>query len=414
MAPRHPWLRLRWSEALFLLALLLIATYIVVIQLKKPMQTLVRRYPGDSHSQWTRDAAAKCNASHPDMWGYGACSLLVSCTLGQLEAVYTSDMTIGTTILGLLPTILSGISIEPVALVKLALVAPHRALAVAAFNTSNPTSVFGNLHAMQFPKPGGHSRDGNEDHIQTLTIPLACFASSADDDDSSGKLPWRHIAGKLAADIAVLVCASVMLWRNWLVNKAVMVQWMCEAPLMVFTWPLACMAWVVVAVLLLFVAAEEVRFEHATRREKGTYRWWQVLLLPYTLDVDRHLKWQRCWYGYRLVPRRSSGGPTLGAGADAIPLVMLPAAPTAPPHKGGSHTDCEKYALRVVITMPANAVLRTWPMYVFIISVLALAIYFYATFVLLSSLFLGSVSSMRFAAQVSALFFVSRVIVAVF
>ena len=46
----------------------------------------------------------------------------------------------------------------------------------------------------------------------------------------------RHVINKAIADIFIILCAYIMLWRSWLVNKWVMVPWKCECPLMKFTW----------------------------------------------------------------------------------------------------------------------------------------------------------------------------------
>lgn len=61
-----------------------------------------------------------------------------------------------------------------------------------------------------------------------------------------------------------------------------MVPWKCETPAMTFSWTVACMLWVVVALLLLHSMVEDIYFEDLT--DSGIkYPWWEVWLLPYTL-----------------------------------------------------------------------------------------------------------------------------------
>ena len=50
--------------------------------------------------------------------------------------------------------------------------------------------------------------------------------------------------------------------------------------------PLACMIWLVVALLLLGVMAQDIRFESFTN-PAVTYTWWEVLILPYSLRFEK-------------------------------------------------------------------------------------------------------------------------------
>ncbi|KAK3312764.1 hypothetical protein B0H66DRAFT_631543 [Apodospora peruviana] len=73
---------------------------------------------------------------------------------------------------------------------------------------------------------------------------------------------WRHVLAKIIGDLVMTVCTAVLVWKVWAINKAVMVPWKCENPVMAFSWTMGWMLWVVLAVLLLHAMVIEIRFEH--------------------------------------------------------------------------------------------------------------------------------------------------------
>lgn len=162
---------------------------------------------------------------------------------------------------------------------------------------------------------------------------------------------WRHILVKAIGDIIIMGCTSVILWKVWAINKAVMVPWKCETPVMAFSWTMGCMFWVVVALLLLHAMVVEIRFECLTD-STTTYRWWELWVLPYTLPL---------------------------------------------------------HGVKVVWEMPRGQWYRSSLVYECAIEVLAAATYFYGTVVWLSVLFLGAVNALQYVSLTVGMFVVVRI-----
>jgi hypothetical protein len=148
------------------------------------------------------------------------------------------------------------------------------------------------------------------------------------------------------------------------------------------------MVWAVMAVLVLYSMAEKVSFKHATIDVE--YGWWQVFMMPYNLDVDCVYEWNLRWK-FSVFPFFQRKRTPISAGPE-------------PPS-----VSTDKYSIRVVAKMPDNSWIASWEHYIFIIEVFAIVIYFYATVVLLSVVFMRGVSSVKFAAWVSLLYLVLRV-----
>ncbi|KAF4986289.1 hypothetical protein FGRMN_10907 [Fusarium graminum] len=242
------------------------------MHLLRPLSSVIKRFPGDPRSGVVREKAHISHASDPTSWEYDACSHLVWCIVDDLGELYKDDIAIGTTILGLLPSILIIAAAQAQDIVLLALVSPHRAIAASVFGVAISPSLFRRLAPFNSPL--------SDVSIKTWDVKLARVTK---------QLSWRHVVAKLSADAAVSTLACVTLWQNWIINSAVMVQWLCESPLMIFAWPLMNMTWVVFSVLLLYGMAEEVRFEHVSQNIR--YTSWELFVLPYTLDFEKRTSW---------------------------------------------------------------------------------------------------------------------------
>ncbi|KAM0303865.1 hypothetical protein ACHAPM_003435 [Fusarium culmorum] len=353
-------------RVLLVLLLCSIGAFIGTIHTLRPLSNVIKRFPGDSHSSITRYTAKECNADDPRNWEYSACSLLIRCILGRLDDLFKSDLAIGTTILGLVPSILIIGAVQPDEIVSLALVSPQRALALSIFGVSITSNPFKQVTPLKTPL--------TQDSERKWRISFARFTESPS---------WKHIFCKALADLSILGMASVALWQNWNINSAVMVQWLCESPLMIFTWPLANMCWVVFSVLLLHSMAEEIKIKHLSL--DITYDWWQALLLPYTLDFEKRYKWEKKWILILDTPQVKIPYPWYKVTRDA----SMP---------GEAHT------IQIIVKMSSTPLTMKWQMYFFIIEFCAVGIYFYATFVLLSAIFIGAVGSVRFGAIMAALY----------
>jgi hypothetical protein len=368
------------------------------MQFLSPSPATISRYPGGSKNVYVNDLGPKCNAKDPDSWGYGACSDLIRCIFQGLTDIQKSDTAIGTTILGLLPSIMLNAAAQPQDIVQLALISPLRGIATAAFTVGFSSGVFERLKPMGFIS--------TEDTEKTWNIPLAHLGH---------EWSWKHFCFKILADVIIVTSAGIMLWQTWLVNSAVLVQWLCQSPLMIFTWPLVSMVWVLIAVLLLYGMAEEIRFLHATEDEQ--YAWWQVLILPYNLDVEHIPHWSFKWKHISLLgPRASRWLQRPSIKYTRTPITISPKLPVTAPGSSGSTTTIKQsfklanpaqgtshYYIRVVIKMPENSKVMSWDTYFIIIEAFAIAIYFYATIVLLSALFIGARGSVKFAALMAGL-----------
>ncbi|KAF4945979.1 hypothetical protein FSARC_14305 [Fusarium sarcochroum] len=358
-----------WSRVLLIFLILAIIAFATTILKLSPLSAVIKRYPGDANSPVIREKAAECNAHDPATYGYLACSGLIGCILDRLGDIYKSDIAIGTTILGLLPSIMAVTAAQPEDIVQLALISPHRAVAIAAFGIGINPNAFERL------RPLRHALGSTREII--WVVPLACLTEP---------WSWRHATGKIIADALILGMASVMLWRNWTVNSAVLVQWLCESPLMVFMWPVASMTWVAIAVLLLYAMADEVIFKHATQDIE--HSWWRVVLSPYTTGTDIRLPWQLSWETLSIA---------------RLPLLGWLKRPALRPRAASRGVPMGN-AVRIIIRMPPDPSFLDWEAYCFAIELCAIAIYFYATFVLLSVLFIGAVGSVRFACTVAGLY----------
>ncbi|KAG8669273.1 hypothetical protein FPOAC2_08594 [Fusarium poae] len=368
-------MRVTYSRILLLLLIFSIGAFIGTIHALRPLSNVIKRFPGDSHSSVTREKARQCNADDPASWGYAACSTLIRCILGNLEDILKSDLAIGTTILGLVPSILIIGAAQPGEIVHLALVSPHRALAVSIFGVALSPSLFKWVTPLK-----STLREYSE---KTWEIELARFTR---------RWSWKHMVCKALADLTILGMASIALWQNWNVNSAVMVQWLCESPLMIFTWPLANMTWVIFSVLLLHSMAKDIRFQHISLNI--SYNWREVLLLPYTLDVEKRYEWKVQSITVLSTPH--------------LKIPYLQFVPTRPAISRETHT------IRIIVNMSDDQFTFKWQVYFFIIEICAIGIYFYATFVLLSAVFIGAVGSVRFGATMAALYAVIRFIQCIF
>ncbi|KAM0495420.1 hypothetical protein ACHAP8_008008 [Fusarium lateritium] len=368
-------MRVTCPRILLVLLICIIGAFIGTIHALRPLSNAIKRFPGDSHSIVTREKARECNADDPESWGYAACSILIGCILGNLDDLLKSDLAIGTTILGLVPSILIIGAAQPEEIVRLALVSPHRALAVSIFGIALSPSLFKWVTPLKTPL--------EERSEKTWDIELARFTK---------QWTWKHMVCKALADLTIVSMASVALWQNWNVNSAVMVQWLCESPLMIFTWPLANMTWVIFAVLLLHSMAKDIQFQHISL--DITYSWWEVLLLPYTLDIEKRYEWK----------------------ADTISVLSKPhlKLPYLQFEQIRPAMSRETHTIRIVVKMSDDHLTFKWQVYFFIIEFCAIGVYFYATFVLLSAVFVGAVGSVRFGAIMATLYAAIRFVQCIF
>lgn len=343
---------------------------ILVFQYAGPMPSIFRRNLGAGTS-FIPGWIEKCDGYNIETHKFGQCTALIDCVYREMKQVEVADAAIGGTIAGLLPTILiilgmtthtflhldfnsdACLAPPPKELVQQGLVSPHRAIALSCFCIGLPLGVlFQELGPTRERSSAEASTGGG---VVRWELHFAALSSNR---------PWLHRLGKIGGDIVILACMGVVLWRAWAINQAVMVPWKCETPVMTFAWTVACMFWVVVALLLLHSMVEDIHFEDlihfdAETKSPAKYCRWEVWLLPYTLRAKK----------------RDVDG------------------------------------IRVVWKMPERSWIRSPLVYYCVIeAALAAVIYVYGTLVWLSALFLGATSALKYVSLTVALYTVARIV----
>ncbi|KAH7317040.1 hypothetical protein B0I35DRAFT_434446 [Stachybotrys elegans] len=374
----------RWrriSTYLLALYIALIVVFSLLIHYFSPLTNVFRRRPVGVF--WTDhdDPYYVCRADDPASWEYGACSRLIGCYLDHFAEILKSDIATGATIAGLLPTILLATAAQPIDLISQALISPHRGLATAAFTIGFPTSLFDRLRSVH------HGPDNQRSNIRTWNVIIPVI----------GNRPFYHIATKLSMDIFIVGGAAGMLYYNWTINNAVLVLWKCESPLLVFLWPISCMSWLVLVVLVLHFMVDELLFEHEP--SKTLLTWWQTMRLPYTVDCPSQDGVAGTQQGnrFRMLSRR--------------PVDALRRTDSSPLSSGPSlQRPFDSFCIKISARMPANSFIFTWQTFDLIVEILATAIYFYSTFILLGCIFLGAVAAMRFTSIIASVYIMIRVL----
>ncbi|KAM7201714.1 hypothetical protein V8F33_003263 [Rhypophila sp. PSN 637] len=350
------------SRLCLLLLCLVVIGAVLAIQFSGSMATTFRRDLGAGTAfmpQWVN----QCDGyNNPGRFEPRRCTMLIDCVYTKMTQVQVADTAIGGTLAGLLPTILTLLAPPPVELVQLGLIAPHRAIALSCFSIGLPGGLFKRLGPLRERRPATTLAAEEGKVVVEWELQFSILSRTA---------PWRHVLGKIIGDIIIVACTGVLVWRSWAINKAVMVPWKCETPVMAFSWTVGCMLWIVFTLLLLHAVVLEIRFEHLTDSEVR-YRWWEVWLLPYTLRSDNHHQ--------------------VGSGLDDLGLDRR-----------------QVHGIRVIWEMPQGQWYRSQLVYESVIEFLAAAIYVYGTVVYLSVLFLGAVNALQFVALTVGMFVVVRI-----
>lgn len=219
------WRWTRWhSGGVMIVLLLALLGFMLGITFTNPPKGHIPRLPGGQFNDNLRDTLDVCHGNDPAQFIYHQCTEFINCFLHNTNEVLKADMGIGTTLVGLIPTIFLLIAKPPMDLVQQGLIAPHRALAMACFSIGLPQQIFGKLRPVL---PGFWNFKGEEsERTRVLEIPVP--------------VPNTHrfgpFASRVAADIVVLGCAGIMLWRTWVVSSWVMVPWKCELSILQFAW----------------------------------------------------------------------------------------------------------------------------------------------------------------------------------
>ncbi|KDQ19491.1 hypothetical protein BOTBODRAFT_28066 [Botryobasidium botryosum FD-172 SS1] len=313
---------------------------------------------------------------HPIGYGVNRCPALISCIMSGLSPADQAGLSAGTSISSLLPTVLALVGTGPFELVQLFFTSPLRAGATCLFGVGLPSGLFRQLRTYPI-NATPHSMDNSTMRRWTLFVPRSTS--------------YIQVVRRIVVDVLIVVLAGVMLWRNWVVCSITMVTFQCEYSWILFCWPMACIAWLIVATLALRLMARDIRFTISGQRTS----WLAILAMPYQYR--------------RRVPRQiqeKTQTQTLDSSAEERPSheatarTRVPTSlansstPLSAPETGAfSGSDDVSWDVEVWITMRHVAL---WGWYEAGIESIAVGIYLYATFVLASTLFLTGEQSIEY------------------
>ena len=152
--------------------------------------------------------------------------------------------------------------------------------------------------------------------------------------------------------------------------------------------PIACMVWLVIAVVVLFLEKESLQI-YDTQDPSIRYHLWELVLLPYT-------------FNWKCASRPRANRSMLPSEEPRMDTTVVSQVEVIHPKAVSSHGGvpmihrCDTYTvygadcITVRITMRSNYGLLSWQWYEAFIESLAVGIYLYATFVLTSTLFLNA------------------------
>ncbi|KAI9784561.1 MAG: hypothetical protein M1839_001783 [Geoglossum umbratile] len=326
--------------------------------------------------------------SNPANFEFRKCSVLIDCVYEHLSEALKASLSSGTSIAALLPTILALIGAPPLELVQIALLSPHRALATCCFSIGLPSGLFRQLRPLH---PQLSHSNPLEPRVREWVVALPSISPKR----------WKHLLGKLVADFIIITFASIMLWRNWVVNSFTMVPWRCEYTWLLFGWPIACMTWLILSFALLHLMKESIQIYHA-QNPSIKYTIWELLSLPYSFDSKILSERQTS-----LSALPSHRGEVKATIADVIETengshdLIHQQHQISPPiltmERSGTTLLYGDHCVAIRIVMPSNLGLRSWRCYEAIVEASAVGIYLYATFVLTSTLFLNADKAMIYA-----------------
>lgn len=209
-----------------------------------------------------------------------------------------------------------------------------------------------------------------------------------------------------------------------------MVPWRCEYTWLLPAWPLACIIWLLMALILLYFMMESIHIYNPADRSTK-YNILNLMLLPYTV-----------------MPQQDSNSalpssPSLHSYGDGEELDRISTSHIgAPLHHYHSEPHSHRVELRrhassssaptivrrnstallvgrsncmtIRIVMPSSFGFRSWGCYEAIIEAIAVGIYLYATFVLTSLLFLNADKAIMYATTMAICLSVIRILVVLF
>ena len=319
-----------------------------------------------------KSISAQCDGSNQTNFQGAYCAHLLRCVLDNLPSDLSAGMQSGGNVASLIPTILALIGAPPLDLVQLAMLSPHRALATCCFSIGLPSGLFRQLRPLT---NGLAEKIAEEPKVREWVFQVPHSVAS------KSRAGWRNGVVRAAVDAVIIGLASVMLWYNWKISTQIMITWRCEYGWLLFSWPLACFGWLILAMSLLWAMASSVNVLYQVDEDSAAISigLWSLMTLPYKADgvaTSHALPTQQSAPAGSKLPPQTTSSASLKSIATSV------RAPT----------------VKISITMPHEHSFRSWRWYEAVLETLAVGIYLYATFVLTSTVFMSGHMALTYAA----------------
>ncbi|OXV10961.1 hypothetical protein Egran_01278 [Elaphomyces granulatus] len=367
--------------------------FVVILLQDASFAGAIDRTIGPYYDEVFQNLTIFCNIINPESFSYENCTGAIDCVYGNISPSFSQALSIGGSISGLLPTILVLIGSPPLELIQTALLSPHRALATCCFTIGLPVTLFRQLRPLH--QQLAHSNP-LEPRVREWTFNLSSL--------SPGNRK-KHLFFKIVADMLVLALAAIMIWQNYGVNSYVMIPWRCNSTWLVLAWPVACMAWLLIAVSMMLILKESITI-HNAEDSTITYSIWRFMTLPYTLDMKPNSKKQPPELPKTTKDARSPEGSTtetIQVATCSVDIIEIAGkgVERVPISRTETFVSYGEHCITVKVVMPTNLGFRSWRTLEAFIEVMAVGIYLYATFILMSLVFFTAQRAIVFAIQMS-------------
>jgi hypothetical protein len=175
-------------------------------------------------------------------------------------------------------------------------------------------------------------------------------------------------------------------------------------------------SWLVIAVSLMFIMKEKIVIHNAAD-SSITYSVWKLMTLPYTLDMKPNSKMRNRPSQLPMTtkdpqPPKGPTTDTIQAATCAVDIIQLDGKDVrrVPVSRTETFVSYGEYCITMQVVMPTNFGVRSWRTLEAFIEVMAVGIYLYATFVLMSLIFFTAERAIVFATQMAICLSFVRVI----
>ena len=167
------------------------------------------------------------------------------------------------------------------------------------------------------------------------------------------------------------------------------------------------MSWLVLAVGLMFLLKERIVI-HNAEDASITYSMWKLMTLPYTLDMKPSHRGPK---RPSQLPKTTKDSPseehpkgdTIQTATCTVDVIKLDSKDLqrVPISRTETYISYGEHCITVQVVMPTNFGIRSWRTLETFIEVMAVGIYLYATFVLMSLIFFTAQRAIVFAIQMA-------------